>query len=81
MATIKKIILLTLTSLMMVGCGDVMRSDKDIDYLVVLASGDSLHISACFWYYSNGCCRFERTDGALTELSNVKHIIAKEKEK
>lgn len=77
----KKIILLALTAVMMAGCGDVMRSDKDIDYLVVLASGDSLHISACYWHYYNGCCRFERTDGALTELSNVKHIIAKEMEK
>ena len=76
----KKIILLALTAVMMAGCGDVMLSDKDIDYLVVFASGDSLHISACYWYYYNGCYRFKRTDGALTELSNVKHIIAKEME-
>lgn len=74
MATIKKIILLVLTTLMMVGCGkEVVYTSDDIN-IVVIDSCEYLECSTYsinnFVYTHKGNCRFckERRQKELEEL-------------
>ena len=69
-ATIKKIILLTLTALMMVGCKEDGKVDRSDFVIVEMDSCEYIKWNASYGYQHKGNCRFckERRQKELEEL-------------
>ena len=84
MATIKKIILLTLTALMMVGCKEDGKVDRSDFIIVEMDSCEYIKWNASYGYQHKGNCRFCKERDLIkweNRKKELEELVIKLKEK